>query len=957
MTALRTALVLSVSMALLPVLRTQELAAPATPADELGDALPDGVRARLGTMRFRHGTTLAAVHFCSDGKTLLSVGRDRTARLWDAATGKEQRQNTLGDGREFFVAPGGRVVAAVNEFRGLQLWDVNTGKELGNETAHVAIEHGGVPVFSPDGKTLAAIVSVSDDAEQRGGKVLRRWNAATGARLGDLRPPKAKDREVRLLPYSVFFSADSKIIGALREGDFIASINQFGIHQHPVQLWDVTTGKEVGQLGGVSLLAAALAPDGKRLVGISAEGRNARLGVWDVATGKHLASLGELPLELAQLVTYRGSDFRFSADGKRLAVKHTTVASRRGRGTTQVWDLDAKKEVTLPQLGEGDAYVTVAFSPEGATLAAGSSTGVIHLCDAAGKSLHAWKGYQPAAGNPHYEFEPFDSTIAFTPDGRLVVATGTGGLVRRWEVATGKELLAATNSPESEVLGVAYAPDGKRLATACSDGSVRVWDMASGKEFRRLVGPPVGEAAAGRTNQAFAVAFTPDGRSLVTGWLSGALQVWDVERGKQVHQLAGHSSVVAALAVTPDGRRLASADWAGNIFWWDLADGKQLKQLAAAGPAQKIAMSPGGRLLAAVGRSGTSKYVRVWELSSGELRRRFAVPAPGQALNDSDMTFADGFFLSGGGYGGANGVFYSDRDPFTGVAFSPDGKTLAWTAGTLVRLWDPLRGRERRQWGGAEATLHGLAYSPDGKILAAPSSDGTIRLWEAETGNALATLAGHRGGVRCLAFSSDGATLASGGSDTTVLIWDVAHAVKAGQTRSPAIPQRELAELWERLASNDVGSAGDALARLADAPAQAVPLLREQLRPVPVEVSTRIKRLLADLESDRFEVRKRATDELSELGQIAEPYLRAKLLEQVPLETQRRLQALLDKLVTPFGAPELVRPLRALEVLEQAGTPEAVALLRDLAKGAPEARLTQEAQAALRRLSQPLKAP
>jgi WD40 repeat protein len=280
-----------------------------------------------------------------------------------------------------------------------------------------------------------------------------------------------------------------------------------------------------------------------------------------------------------------------------------------------------------------------------------------------------------------------------------VAAIGTGGLIRRWDVATGKELRIAGDSPEGELLGMAYSPDGKRLAAACSDGIVHVWDMATLRHIHSLAGPAAAESQP--RNQGFSVAFTPDGRSLVTGWLSGALQTWNVETGKEIHRLQGHSSVVASLAVSPDGRRLASADWSGNIFWWNLAEGKQLKQLAGvdatySGP-QKLAIAPGGRLLAAVSRSGPFKRIRIWELSTGELRHQFTARAPVQALNESDEAFADGYYLSRGGYGAVNGTVYSDFDPFTGVAFSPDGKQLAWTAGTFVHIWDPLRGREQRQ--------------------------------------------------------------------------------------------------------------------------------------------------------------------------------------------------------------------------------------------------------------------
>jgi WD40 repeat protein len=203
-----------------------------------------------------------------------------------------------------------------------------------------------------------------------------------------------KNREAELLP-NIFFSADGKIVGAQREGDFFASSNQFGVRRHPVQLWDATTGKEMSQLGRVYLMSAAITPDGKRLVGMDAAATEeiATLGVWEVATSNRLTKLGELPFKLSQLVTYRGSDYRFSADGKRLAIKTTTVASH-GEDAVQVWNLETGKQVPLPK----DA-MTVAFAPDGAALAVGTHSGLVQLCDSAeGKILHTWKGYQPSGG-------------------------------------------------------------------------------------------------------------------------------------------------------------------------------------------------------------------------------------------------------------------------------------------------------------------------------------------------------------------------------------------------------------------------------------------------------------------------------------------------------------------------------------------------------------------------------
>ena len=129
----------------------------------------------------------------------------------------------------------------------------------------------------------------------------------------------------------------------------------------------------------------------------------------------------------------------------------------------------------------------------------------------------------------------------------------------------------------------------------------------------------------------------------------------------------------------------------------------------------------------------------------------------------------------------------------------------------------------------------------------------------------------------------------------------------------------------------------------------ALAILKERMRPVQVE-QQRVNRLIDDLDSARFAVRAKASDELGKLGSLAGPALRKALAARPPLEARQRLEQLLNKLDGPITSPETLQMLRALEVLERIGTPEARQILLSLAKGAPEAALTQEAKASLERL-------
>jgi hypothetical protein len=159
--------------------------------------------------------------------------------------------------------------------------------------------------------------------------------------------------------------------------------------------------------------------------------------------------------------------------------------------------------------------------------------------------------------------------------------------------------------------------------------------------------------------------------------------------------------------------------------------------------------------------------------------------------------------------------------------------------------------------------------------------------------------------------------------------------------------------LWSELGSAEAPQAAEAIWTLAAAPKEALPLLHKHLRPVPQLDAARVARLVADLDSQRYDVRQRASEELEKLGDLAEPALRRVLQGKPSLEMRQRVERLVHKLEEPLQDPEQLRALRAIEVLEQINTAEARQLLERLAKGAPESRLTQDAQAALDRLSQP----
>jgi hypothetical protein len=302
-------------------------------------------------------------------------------------------------------------------------------------------------------------------------------------------------------------------------------------------------------------------------------------------------------------------------------------------------------------------------------------------------------------------------------------------------------------------------------------------------------------------------------------------------------------------------------------------------------------------------------------------------------------------------------------------AVSPDGRLIAYgNQFNFLTIFDTATGKQSVRLKNLPAdprirnyqspknlpdSVYALAFTPDGRTLAwSGHRDPAIHLLEVATGRERGRLTGHRGRVETLTYSADGKVLISGSEDTTALVWDL-----RGRPGTP-LTRADLDACWGDLAGADAGRAYQAVRRLAAAPAEAVPYLGERLRPAAGDTRN-LPRLIADLQSDQFAVRDRATKELKDLGEVAEPALRRALRGDPSLEARRRIEALLElrDRETSEPPPEKLRALRAIEILEWAGTADAQEVLRRLGRGQPEVRLTRAARAALDRLAKRPAAP
>jgi RNA polymerase sigma factor (sigma-70 family) len=789
----------------------------------------------------------------------------------------------------------------------------------------------------------------------------------------------------------------------------LAVVTTWDHFQGGVRAFDLTNGRVAYTLGEAQwAYAIALSADGKTFVTKVTDRRTTPklvISLFEAATGKELRKV-EFPetddATMTQWVT-------FTPDGKFIAL---TKGNAHG-----VVLVDLEKGTVARTFPHDAVVYTAAISPDGTRMAAGGEDG--------GKGKYFTRLWEVASGKELHRLEHGEGglrTIAFSPDGKTVAGGGDYGWARVWDVESGKELKKFPKAAGYRMVGsVAFAPDGQTLAVASvwsTADAIRLYNLTTGDERLRIDRP------------ANCLHFSSDGKVL-TGATSGTIHQWDTTTGKPLTPRMAAESAVEQVLVTRDARRIVTRHLGDDARLWDATTGENLKVLKgtsqcaiALSPdsrylvwpirdekikfkdprypdatfngsrlrlydtttdkfierfepfagyqeeAHELFFTPDGRtLLTTDHRDGT---VRVWDFATGKEQRKFRVSCMDEAGIDYYVKKAilspDGKSLAVS-YEAAHGVIMpsvvrlwdvatgtkkhdlpGDYQSSINVAFSPDSRLAVICCQPLferdvkhqIYVWDLATGeRSAPLPDGLPTEAVAMAFADDGRTLATATPDGFVQVWEVATWTIRAKYRGHRDRVTSLTFASDG-RLFTGGLDTTVLAWDLRPPKAAGPIDAA----------WERLTKPDSAAAFKAQGHLLAAPAEAIKLIAGKVKPAEPPDPKRLAALFADLDSPTFATRDQASKGLAEIGRPALTALREIAETTKSAEVRKRATDLIEQIDIdgPTLSAKELREVRAVEVLAWIGTAEAKELLAVLAKGEGSDRLTSAADAALKRM-------
>ena len=653
--------------------------------------LPKAAKTRLG----KGG--INSMQFSPDG-TQLAVGTDIGVWLYDVKTGKELSFfGGMSDSLAF--SPDGRFLAkGKREYGGhsIQLWEITTGRKVAltnTPSSVVALQ------FSGDSKTLVSLSGWKYVQDSNRGYTIDKLDIETGqVNVEAVQVVWPEHLHGHRLPEIYALTHDKFAIGK-RDGK--------------IRLWDTISGKKLLTLRGHAekiednlpreVLALAFSSDGTKLASGS---KDATVRLWDTTSGDELST--------PRRHVSRGwtTVLAFSADGKMLASGSTD-------SMVQLWDAVTGESRAI-LTGHTNSITTLAFSLDGTMLASASADG----------SIRFWNTEIGTPILPHIAGHARSAnTAAFFKDSSTLVTTAFNGITTFWDLET-SAINRQTIGHRDWLMALAFSPDGTKFASLSADGNL-FFEPGSGRpthispkpdQMIRLTDVNTGRELATLTHQInpTLIVFSPDGKTIASGG-PGMIRLWHTEANDHIDinlsdpqdgYLVSFLFEAKSLAFSPDGKKLVSGTKAGDVRMWDVETGLALANLIEQHPDSKIERDADGKAITIFyGRATTA-------LAFSPNNDHIAVGNMDKIrLLGSQKQFR----------------FKEINHDATALVFSPDGTVLAsGTHGGKIELWDLLSGNRINTLNGHTQPIEMLIFSPDGKTLVSTGQDGAIFVWDWE---------------------------------------------------------------------------------------------------------------------------------------------------------------------------------------------------------------------------------
>ncbi|OIP75311.1 MAG: hypothetical protein AUK48_07850 [Oscillatoriales cyanobacterium CG2_30_44_21] len=452
----------------------------------------------------------------------------------------------------------------------------------------------------------------------------------------------------------------------------------------------------------------------------------------------------------------------FSPDG-------LTLASSDTNGEIQIWDAVNGQQLFICQ-GHNSWVWNVAFAPNAPILA---SCGQDH-------TIKLWNTHNGECFRTLHGHTNIVTAIAFSPDGQILASSSTDRTVKIWNLLTG-ESIQTLSGHHACVWSVDFHPNGQLLASAAEDNMIKLWNLETGDSVQTLQGHQYWVKA---------IAFSPDGKTIASGSFDSTVKIWNWQTGECLKTFLGHNSVVTSLAFSPQGDRLVTGSYDQSVKIWNVATGKCLDTMHK--HSNRVWSVAFHRQLNLVVSGGDDHGIKIWELQRGKCIKTLQGNSNAIYAIAYSNQFNQQNILASGHEDqtiklwnvdiNAPQTLEPDLQPFQilrghsdrilSVTFSPNGQILAsGSADRTIKLWSLHTGKSIKTLQGHRSWVWGIAISPDSKFLASGSYDHTVKIWDLESGECLRTLQGHPSSVLAVLFSHDGKTLFSSGYDKLVKHW------------------------------------------------------------------------------------------------------------------------------------------------------------------------------------------